>query len=178
MPSFTAVRKISSSAIVVGGAALVVAGCGGGGAAKKASAAPRTPAAPAAATSPRRGASAASKQRITVAKSGFGPSLFDGNRGALYVFTSDKRGTPSCYGACAKAWPPFVAKGGKPTGIGGAKSSLVGTKRRRDGTRQVTYKGQPVYYFADDTPGQLTCGEITEFGGLWLAVGPTGKPLR
>lgn len=177
---FTAMRKISFSAITIGSTALVVAGCGGGGAAKKSgSAAQPAAAVPAAVTSAATTARAKSTQRITVAHSSFGPSLFDGKRGALYLFTRDKGSTPSCYGACANAWPPFLAKGGvKPTALRGAKSSLIGTTHRTDGTVQVTYKGKALYYFQGDTPGQLTCGNVQEYGGLWLAVSPAGAGLK
>ena len=38
----------------------------------------------------------------------FGKALFDGRGFVLYAFTRD-HGRSACYGACAKAWPPYFA---------------------------------------------------------------------
>jgi predicted lipoprotein with Yx(FWY)xxD motif len=49
---------------------------------------------------------------LTIRSTRFGRILFDGRGRALYAFTRDRRGGHSrCYGACAKAWPVYVAKG-------------------------------------------------------------------
>ena len=53
----------------------------------------------------------------------------------------------------------------------GAKRSLLGTTRRADGSRQVTYAGRPLYYYVGDRKaGQILCQNVSEFGGLWLVV--------
>jgi predicted lipoprotein with Yx(FWY)xxD motif len=58
-------------------------------------------------------------------------------------------------------------------------SRLLGTTRRRDGRLQVTYAGHLLYYFKGDTaPGQITCQNASEFGGLWLVVNPSGAAVR
>ena len=57
------------------------------------------------------------------------------------------------------------------------KQSLLGTVKRRDGKRQVTYAGQPLYYYAHEGPGEVTCHNVDEFGGLWLAVQPNGEAV-
>jgi predicted lipoprotein with Yx(FWY)xxD motif len=70
---------------------------------------------------------------LTVRSTRFGRILFDGRGRALYAFTRDPRGGRSrCYGACAKAWPVYFAKG-RPLAGKGVKQSLLGTSRRRDG---------------------------------------------
>jgi predicted lipoprotein with Yx(FWY)xxD motif len=80
---------------------------------------------------------------VTVRSSAYGRILFDGQRRALYAFTRDRRGGKStCYGACAKAWPPYVVRGTLRAGLQ-TKRGLLGTVRRRDGSRQVTYAGRP-----------------------------------
>ncbi len=116
---------------------------------------------------------------LTVRKSAFGSILFDGRGRALYGFTRDRRGGPSqCYGACATAWPVQYAKGALRAGPG-VKQSLLGTTKRRDGRTQVTYNGWPLYYYVDDVrPGQVTCQNVDEFGGLWLVVKPSGQLVR
>ena len=105
---------------------------------------------------------------------GFGEVLVDGRGLPLYIFTAD-RGTPSrCYGDCARAWPVTYAKG-TPRARGGARASLLGTTRRRDGSRQVTYRGRPVYFYVSDRPGVALCHDVREFGGLWLLVRADGR---
>ena len=115
---------------------------------------------------------------LTVKSSRYGPVLFDGRGYVLYAFTRDGRGRSACYGACAKAWPVYVAKGGLNAGAG-VKRALLGTAKRRDGRRQVTYAGHPLYFYVGDTkPRQILCQNVAEFGGTWLVVRPSGKLVR
>ena len=59
------------------------------------------------------------------------------------------------------------------------KRSLLGTIRRRDGRRQITYNGRPLYhYVGDKSPGQVLCQNVDEFGGTWLVVRPSGVLVR
>ncbi len=117
---------------------------------------------------------------LTVRNTRYGAILFDGRGRALYGFTRDERGGPSqCYGACATAWPVQYARKAQLRAGPGVKRSLLGTTRRRDGRRQVTYNGWPLYYYVDDVrPGQVTCQNVDEFGGLWLVVRPSGQLVR
>lgn len=121
----------------------------------------------------------ASQSTITIRGSAFGRILFDGRGRALYAFTRDPRGGRStCYGACATAWPPYVVKSRASAGAG-IDGALIGTVRRRDGSRQVTYAGRPLYYYVGDRqPGQVLCQNVSEFGGLWLVVRPSGRLVR
>jgi predicted lipoprotein with Yx(FWY)xxD motif len=130
---------------------------------------------PAATAGPGAGAGAAT---LTVHTSRYGAVLFDGRGFALYTFSHDPRSSSSCSGACAKAWPPLLTK--RTPGAGpGAKASLLGTLRRRDGTIQATYAGRPLYYYVGDTKaGQILCQHVSQFGGLWLVVRANGVPVR
>ena len=122
--------------------------------------------------------SAPSASTLTAKSSRFGRVLFDGRGFALYAFTRDPRNRSACYGACATAWPPYFAKGQLRAGPGVARGLLV-TTRRRDGKRQVTYAGRPLYYYVGDrSAGDILCQNVDEFGGLWLVVRPNGKPVR
>ena len=115
---------------------------------------------------------------LTVKSSSFGRVLFDGRGYVLYAFTRDVNGRSACYGACAKAWPVYYVKGTPRAGTG-IKRSLLGTTKRRDGRRQVTYAGRPLYYYVGDTKaGQIRCQNAVEFGGTWLIVRPSGKLVR
>jgi predicted lipoprotein with Yx(FWY)xxD motif len=102
----------------------------------------------------------------------FGTILFDKRGFVLYAFTKDAKGKSACYGACAKAWPPYIVKTAP-------KGTLLGTTRRRDGKLQVTYAGRPLYYYVGDTqPRQILCQNVSEYGGLWLVVKPDGSLVR
>ena len=115
---------------------------------------------------------------LTAHSSRYGRILFDGRGRVLYLFARDRGGRSSCSGACAKAWPPFLTKGA-PTTLSGVNAKLLGTTRRSNGTRQVTYARHPLYYFKEDTkPGQIKCQNVSNFGGLWLVVALSGKPVR
>ncbi len=115
---------------------------------------------------------------VTAAPSTYGVVLFDGHGKALYAFTRDPRGRSTCSGACAAAWPPYVVSGRVRAGAG-ARGELLGTTKRPDGKRQLTYGGRPLYYYIGDRkPGQILCQNVVEFGGRWLVVRPSGGLVR
>ena len=115
---------------------------------------------------------------LTAHSSSYGKALFDGRGYVLYAFTRD-RGRSACYGACANAWPPYYAPKGSLRAGAGLKRALLGTVKRRNGRRQVTYAGRPLYYYVgDDAQGVIRCQDVYEFGGRWLLVRPSGKLLR
>lgn len=93
-----------------------------------------------------------------------------GPRGVtLYHFTRDAPGKPACTRACLAIWPPlFLAKGA--TEHPGPGVAHLGVLDRPGGKRQVTFDGEPLYYYSGDTkPGQ-TLGQGIE--GLWFVVHP------
>jgi predicted lipoprotein with Yx(FWY)xxD motif len=109
----------------------------------------------------------------------FGKVLFDGRGFVVYAFTRDHGPRSACYGACAKAWPPYVAPKGTLSAGAGVKRALLGTAKRTNGRRQVTYAGRPLYYYVGDTkPKQILCQDVVEYGGRWLIVRPSGKLVR
>jgi predicted lipoprotein with Yx(FWY)xxD motif len=123
-------------------------------------------------------ASGTPRATLIVGKSGYGSILYDGRGFALYAFTHDPARRSTCFGRCASAWPPYVVSGAPAAGSG-ADSALIGTTRRPDGTRQVTYAGRPLYYYVGDRkPGQVLCQNVTEFGGVWLVVRASGSLVR
>jgi predicted lipoprotein with Yx(FWY)xxD motif len=131
-----------------------------------------------ASTATRVAAGAPPSTTLTARSSRYGRILFDGGGRALYAFTRDGHGGGSrCYGACAKAWPVYFATGRLLAGRN-IKHSLIGTIRRRDGRRQVTYKGWPLYYYVADGVSQVKCQGVDEFGGTWLVVRPSGQLVR
>jgi predicted lipoprotein with Yx(FWY)xxD motif len=118
---------------------------------------------------------AADGQVVTVRGSNFGPMLFDDTGQAIYLFDKETSTTAECYGECADAWPPVLTEG-EPVADGRARQGLLGTTERRDGTRQVTYDGHPLYYYAHEGKNQVLCHDVREYGGLWLVVEPDGDP--
>jgi predicted lipoprotein with Yx(FWY)xxD motif len=107
-----------------------------------------------------------------------GTFLVDGRGRTLYLFEKDTTRKSRCSGACAAAWPPLITSG-KPRAKGHAKASLLGTSKRKNGTRQVTYNGHPLYRFIQDTsPGQTNGEGSKAFGAGWYVVAPSGKKIE
>lgn len=157
---------------------LAVAGCGGDDdePGSPTDAAPATDAAPPRqpAQEKRPAAPRPPGTEIRVADSEFGPMLFDSKRQAIYIFENDSKGKSVCYGECAEAWPPVYTRG-VPRAARGARQSLLGSIERRDGRRQVTYAGRPLYYYVNEGPGEVRCHNVDLNGGLWWVVGPDGR---
>ena len=67
---------------------------------------------------------------------------------------------------------------GQVTAANGAKAADLGTITRSDGTKQVTYLGHPLYYFAGDSgPGQTNGQGSDSFGAKWWLVAPAGTKI-
>lgn len=113
---------------------------------------------------------------VKLGDSQFGQVLFDAEDQAIYIFDKESGPKSECYGACAEAWPPVLTEG-EPQAAPGVKAPLLGTTERDDGSTQVTYNGHPLYYYAHEGPGEVTCHNVDEFGGLWLAVNASGNAV-
>lgn len=133
------------------------------------------------------GAEASAKKKptkLTLIDTRFGEVLADRKGFVLYLFTRDQDEAPAsgkeksrCYGKCARAWPVLL-KRGKPTAGAGLSKQLLGTTKRRNGDKQVTYDGHPLYYYVGDTrPKQVLCQDVREFGGRWYVVTADGEPV-
>lgn len=107
----------------------------------------------------------------------YGEILVNGSGKALYLFTKETGPRADCYGECATAWPPYLTRG-KPVAGKGLSKKRIGTTLRDDGTRQVTYRGHPLYFYVHDTPSLILCQDVFEFGGLWLLVDERGAAVR
>ena len=122
-------------------------------------------------------ASSSSTTKVGTASSNLGRILVDRHGRTLYLFARDKRGKSACSGACAAYWPPLIASS-KPRAVTGAKQSLLGTIRRADGRRQVTYRHHPLYRFSGDTgKGQTNGQSLDDFGGEWWVLSPAGNKI-
>jgi predicted lipoprotein with Yx(FWY)xxD motif len=97
--------------------------------------------------------------------------LVNGKGRTLYTLSSESRRKIDCKSACLSLWPPLkIRKGVKPVG-----AAHLGVIKRREGFRQVTYKGRPLYRFSGDAKKGQANGEGQRFVGVWhaAAVGKT-----
>jgi predicted lipoprotein with Yx(FWY)xxD motif len=112
---------------------------------------------------------------ITTADSDFGEILFDGTGQAIYLFDKEETAQAECYDDCAEEWPPVLTDG-EPVADAQVAVDQLATTQRTDGTTQVTYAGHPLYYYAHEGKNEVKCHNVSEFGGLWLVVTPSGDP--
>ena len=113
-------------------------------------------------------------QAVRVARTKLGPILVNGQGRTLYLFLKDRHGKSTCYGGCARVWPPALASG-PPRGGPGVAAGKVTTTTRQDHTRQLVYNGHPLYAMSADTrPGEM---EGQGFLGTWFVVSPAGRRI-
>jgi predicted lipoprotein with Yx(FWY)xxD motif len=123
------------------------------------------------------GASASSAAMVKTTSGSLGTFLTDGAGRTLYLWVADKAGPSTCYDACAQAWPPLLTNGAPAAG-NGVDASKLGTTDRKDGTKQVTYNGNPLYYYFGDSAAGDTTGQGSDnFGAKWWAVAPSGAAI-
>jgi predicted lipoprotein with Yx(FWY)xxD motif len=117
---------------------------------------------------------------VKVVKSkSFGTILVTAKGRTLYRYTIDRKGVNRCSSddTCNKYWPPLLVKAGaKPTAGAGAKAAKLGTIKAKNGMRQVTYAGWPLYTFAGDTSAGQTKGQ--GFEKQWYVVNTNGGLVR
>jgi predicted lipoprotein with Yx(FWY)xxD motif len=161
-------------------AAALLAGCGSSSSSSSNSTAASTPASTPTQSTAASTSTAAATPGVAVAtkKSKLGTILAAGPKHlTVYLFEADKGTSSSCSGACAKAWPP-VTTDGQPTVSGDAVSADLGTTMRPDGTKQVTYKGHPLYFFEKDEDSGDAYGQGSKaFGAGWYVLKPSGEKL-
>jgi predicted lipoprotein with Yx(FWY)xxD motif len=147
--------------------AVVVAACGS-------SSSTNSSAASAANQAPASGASATS---VRTASGADGRYLVGSSGRALYLWVADPNDKSVCAGACAKFWPPLLTKSA-PVAAAGVTARQLGTITRSNGSRQVTYDGHPLYYFAlDKSMGSITGQGSDNFGAKWWLVAPSGTAI-
>ncbi len=137
-----------------------------------AAAGPATSEAAAAGTQPT-GTDAAMTPFVQVAQSEeFGEILVDSQCRALYAFTQDVDGEPTCVDDCAEAWPPLIVVDRTVTFFPDYPDPELFTGVDHPEGEQVTFGDWPLYSFAQDTaPGDLNGQGV---GGVWWLVAPDG----
>jgi predicted lipoprotein with Yx(FWY)xxD motif len=148
-------------------AALTLAACG-----SSSSGSSQTSASTAAATTASQSGAAGAAVVKTASNANVGATVLTNASGmTLYTLSGERDGKLICTStACLHVWHPVtVTAAVTPTGV-----SSLATVTRSDGTVQVTYKGQPLYTFAQDTaPGQDN-GQGLKDVGTWSVVKVAG----
>ncbi len=98
----------------------------------------------------------------------FGSILTDKDGRSLYFFSRDSKGTSACSGGCISNWPIFYTD--NVTLDAGLEASDFSEITRTDGSKQTTYKGWPLYYFAGDNAAGDTNGD--KVGNNWYIAKP------
>jgi len=108
---------------------------------------------------------------VNLMSSPLGDIMVGPNGMTLYTFDPDTLDTSNCTGKCLEFWPaltvPSAADLTADESIPGDWGTIT---RADDGTIQVTYNGQPLYYFAyDKAPGDINGEGVTN---NWWVVKP------
>lgn len=84
--------------------------------------------------------------------------MVDAEGNTLYFFLNDEEGVSNCEGGCLASWPSFAGSSDLvlPSALSAdAFGSITGT----DGQPQMTYRGRPMYFFAQDQQRGNVIGE-------------------
>ena len=110
---------------------------------------------------------------VKTTSSSAGTVLTNSKGFTLYTFAADKGSTSTCYKQCAKFWPPLM---GPATAAAGSKvPGTFGVTTRKNGSKQVTYNGKPLYTFlGDHKPGDVTGNGKNIDGGVWNVITTSG----
>ena len=137
---------------------VLVAACSGSG----------TPA-PAATVTP---ATVSGGVTVGTATTGLGVVLTGADGLTLYTHAGDTATTSTCTGSCLAAWPPLTVATAHQAAAAPGVNGQLATFVRPEGSIQVTYDGQPLYYSQGDVkPGDVT-GQGKAGFSVALASGP------
>jgi predicted lipoprotein with Yx(FWY)xxD motif len=120
---------------------------------------------------------AATGATVQVRHTGRGDLLVNARGFTLYTFARDKRGQDRCVriSGCRGVWPLDTTKG-RPVAGPGVRRSLLGTIRV-GGATQITYAGRPLYTYVADSRGQTSYVGVSQFGGKWFGIRPSGRQV-
>ncbi|KRE35216.1 plastocyanin/azurin family copper-binding protein [Paenibacillus sp. Soil522] len=113
------------------------------------------------------GSSLPQGERIELGKNDkLGTYFTDKNGRTLYFFTKDAENVNACQADCLKNWPVYYDEHLQiPASLSKDDFAVI---TRTDGTKQLTYKNWPLYYFVKDTASGDIAGEGV--GGVWFAA--------
>lgn len=99
-----------------------------------------------------------------------GAFLVGPNGMTLYTFSLDDLGVSNCADNCAVNWPPFTVESADGLTVAEGIPGEVGAIERADGSLQVTYNDQPLYYWPQDAAAGDATGNT--LGDVWWIVPP------
>jgi len=111
---------------------------------------------------------------MIVQKSAVGYVLAEANHMVVYTYSKDKKGgKPTCTGTCAETWLPATGTPqASPAAVFPGQFALV---TRADGSKQITYKGLPLYLLKGARPLAVTGNGQ---GGVWHVVPLSASDIR
>jgi predicted lipoprotein with Yx(FWY)xxD motif len=111
---------------------------------------------------------------LAVTSTSLGKVLAENGR-TLYMLSADGTNHSTCSSSCLTFWPPV--SGRRPAHAPGV-TAMIGTTSVRTGGTTLTVGGRPLYTFVKDSaPGDVNGEGLKEFGGVWHAVSPAGRPV-
>jgi predicted lipoprotein with Yx(FWY)xxD motif len=141
--------KITSIAFALV-ASILFAACGGGGSTGSSAYTPTIP-------QPQPTATVASTVLQTAVLKG-SPAFVTANNMPVYTFGGDTTANQStCTGGCLQIWPAVAAA------TGTLPAPWASFTRGDNGMLQLSYKGQPLYTFASDSPGVANGDGVENF---------------
>ena len=163
MKTSTVVAIVIVLLVVVGGIYLFLAMNSPSASPAQSGALPATTSAPSSA--------AAMSYTLNVANNpALGNYLVAANGMTLYHFTNDGPNKSNCTGTCATLWPPYVIGASDTLTAAPGAAGTIDTITRADGSREVTYNTEPLYYWHNDAqPGDTKGNNV---GGVWFIVHP------
>lgn len=96
---------------------------------------------------------------LTKTKSTLGHYLTDPKGNTLYTYSKDSVGVSNCTASCLSIWPAYIDKGA----ISNLPVDMGVIKRPDNGEYQYTFKGLPLYYYVNDSTGQVTGNGVAGF---------------
>ena len=102
---------------------------------------------------------------VQIRDTSIGPVLADERGFTLYTYERDPVGLSTCYGECAKLWPPF-----RPPSKSVDETGNFTIQVRQDGTLQWAYKHKPLYSWS----GERKVGDVLGDGKSrdWVPARP------
>ena len=127
-------------------------------------------------------ATAAAKRGTTIklGKTSVGTILTMNNGFTVYEFSRDSRNKDVCQtiSGCAGIWPAVTTKA-KPVAARGVNAKLLGSIKLKNGSRQVTYSGHPLYHYSGDfAPRQADYVGVSASGGTWYGIDAKGRRVN